>query len=148
MTAYDRDELWPAGYTVNQHPGGAGLPAYAAAPLPGSFVSILIGDSTHSLIFTTWVLPDRGQPITKYAAISGNNKGMVWSHDPLSLPTAQQFEGRPRLDPLAGNHIGSAAALFGRAAVSRRRIRRHRWRCACAGRVVEVEDIVGPAAAR
>jgi hypothetical protein len=60
---------------------------------PGSFVSILIGDATHSLIFTTWIVPDRGQPITKYTGISGNNKGMVWSHDPLPLPTAQQFQG-------------------------------------------------------
>jgi primary-amine oxidase len=28
VTQYDRDELWAAGYTPNQHPGGAGLPAY------------------------------------------------------------------------------------------------------------------------
>jgi primary-amine oxidase len=31
VTRYERDELWAAGYTVNQHPGGAGLPAYASA---------------------------------------------------------------------------------------------------------------------
>ncbi|MFJ7213721.1 primary-amine oxidase [Amycolatopsis sp. NPDC098790] len=31
VTRYDRDELWPAGYTVNQNPGGDGLPAYASA---------------------------------------------------------------------------------------------------------------------
>lgn len=60
---------------------------------PGSFVSILIGDSTHSLIFTTWVDPEPGQPITRYAAISGNNKGMVWVHDPLALPAASTFAG-------------------------------------------------------
>lgn len=60
---------------------------------PGSFVSILIGDSTHSLIFTTWVDPEPGQSITRYAAISGNNKGMVWAHDPLVLPTASTFDG-------------------------------------------------------
>ncbi|QPM90279.1 primary-amine oxidase [Pseudooceanicola algae] len=30
VTQFDRDELWAAGYTPNQHPGGAGLPAYAA----------------------------------------------------------------------------------------------------------------------
>jgi primary-amine oxidase len=30
VTRYDRDELWPSGYTVNQNPGGEGLPAYAA----------------------------------------------------------------------------------------------------------------------
>ncbi|HKT55349.1 MAG TPA: primary-amine oxidase [Microbacterium sp.] len=30
VTQYERDELWAGGYTVNQHPGGAGLPAYAA----------------------------------------------------------------------------------------------------------------------
>ena len=30
VTQYERDELWPSGYTVNQHPGGAGLPAYVA----------------------------------------------------------------------------------------------------------------------
>lgn len=30
VTQFDRDELWAAGYTPNQHPGGAGLPSYAA----------------------------------------------------------------------------------------------------------------------
>ena len=60
---------------------------------PGSFVSILIGDSTHSLIFTTWVRPERGGKIAKYAAVSGNNKGMVWAHDPLSLPTEKDWAG-------------------------------------------------------
>jgi primary-amine oxidase len=28
VTQYDPEELWAAGYTVNQHPGGNGLPAY------------------------------------------------------------------------------------------------------------------------
>jgi primary-amine oxidase len=31
VTRYERDELWAAGYTVNQHPGGNGLPRYASA---------------------------------------------------------------------------------------------------------------------
>jgi primary-amine oxidase len=31
VTRYERDELWAAGYTVNQHPGGNGLPRYTAA---------------------------------------------------------------------------------------------------------------------
>jgi hypothetical protein len=61
---------------------------------PGSFVSILLDDSTHSLIFTTWVEPARGQPITRYAALSGNNKGMVWAHDPLPLPTPGDLAGK------------------------------------------------------
>ncbi len=30
VSRYDRDQLWPAGYTVNQNPGGDGLPAYTA----------------------------------------------------------------------------------------------------------------------
>jgi primary-amine oxidase len=30
VTQYDRDEFWAAGYTPNQHPGGAGLPSYVA----------------------------------------------------------------------------------------------------------------------
>ena len=30
VTQFDRDELWAAGYTPNQHPGGAGLPSYVA----------------------------------------------------------------------------------------------------------------------
>ncbi|MCU1405956.1 MAG: tyramine oxidase [Glaciihabitans sp.] len=30
VTQYNRDELWAAGAIVNQHPGGAGLPAYVA----------------------------------------------------------------------------------------------------------------------
>lgn len=58
---------------------------------PGSFVSILIGDSTHSLIFTTWVRPERGNKIEKYTAVSGNNKGMVWPHDPLALPSPESL---------------------------------------------------------
>lgn len=31
VTHYQRDQMWAAGYTPNQHPGGAGLPSYAAA---------------------------------------------------------------------------------------------------------------------
>lgn len=58
---------------------------------PGSFVSILIGQSTHSLLFTTWIVNGKN-PLTQYTAVSGNNKGMVWSHAPLSLPTKQQFQ--------------------------------------------------------
>ncbi|QOL82510.1 primary-amine oxidase [Pseudooceanicola spongiae] len=30
VTQFDRDEMWAAGYTPNQHPGGAGLPSYAS----------------------------------------------------------------------------------------------------------------------
>jgi hypothetical protein len=56
---------------------------------PGSFVSILIGDSTHSIIFTGWV-SERG-PITQYVGISGNNKGMVWPHSPIKLPSPDQL---------------------------------------------------------
>ena len=57
---------------------------------PGSFVSILIGDSTHSILFTGWVAPRDG-PITQYVGISGNNKGMVWPHSPMKLPSAEQL---------------------------------------------------------
>jgi len=60
---------------------------------PGSFVSIQLDGSTHSLIFTTWVRPERGGTITKYSAISGNNKGMVWPHEPLSLPASDLVDG-------------------------------------------------------
>ena len=28
VSQFDRDEMWAAGYTPNQHPGGAGLPSY------------------------------------------------------------------------------------------------------------------------
>lgn len=31
VTQHDRNQMWAAGYTPNQHPGGAGLPSYAAA---------------------------------------------------------------------------------------------------------------------
>ncbi|WP_203137685.1 primary-amine oxidase [Microbacterium sp. JZ31] len=34
VTQYERDELWPAGRSTNQNPGGAGLPAYIAADRP------------------------------------------------------------------------------------------------------------------
>jgi hypothetical protein len=55
-------------------------------------VSILLGNSTHSIIFTNWV-EERGQPISKYVGISGNNRGMVWPHAPLKLPTPDLFVG-------------------------------------------------------
>ena len=58
---------------------------------PGSFVSIALGDTTHSLVFTTWVI-ERGQPVTRYTAISGNNRGMVWPHAPLKLPALEDFK--------------------------------------------------------
>ena len=60
---------------------------------PGSFVSILTGDSTHSIIFTTWVR-DARKPITRYVGISGNNRGMVWSHAPLKLPSLEALKNR------------------------------------------------------
>jgi hypothetical protein len=55
---------------------------------PGSFVSIKIGESTHSIIFTTW-LQERSGPITRYTGISGNNKAMVWAHAPMKLPSSE-----------------------------------------------------------
>jgi hypothetical protein len=64
---------------------------------PGSFVSILIGESTHSIIFTGWVT-GRGRPITTYVGVSGNNKGMVWPHAPMKLPTSDTLA---RLSPEA-----------------------------------------------
>jgi hypothetical protein len=60
---------------------------------PGSFVSILIGDNTHSIIFTTWVR-DKRQPIRRYVGVSGNNRGMVWSHAPLKLPDPGGLKNR------------------------------------------------------
>jgi hypothetical protein len=62
---------------------------------PGSFVSIRIGQRTHSLIFTTWIFKGR-EPITQYTGLSGNNKGMVWAHAPLTLPSPKEFQGMSR----------------------------------------------------
>jgi hypothetical protein len=59
---------------------------------PGSFVSILIGDSTHSIIFTTWV-SERGR-MTRWVGVSGNNKAMVWPHAPMKLPSAEDLAGK------------------------------------------------------
>jgi hypothetical protein len=57
---------------------------------PGTFVSILTGEnSTHSLIFSRWV--NDGGAISRYVGISGNNKGMVWAHAPLELPTVDKI---------------------------------------------------------
>lgn len=60
---------------------------------PGSFVSIMNGESTHSIIFTGWI-QESNKPITKYVGVSGNNKGMVWPHAPLTLPTADEARGK------------------------------------------------------
>ncbi len=62
---------------------------------PGSMVSILTnhGTTTHTILFTTWI-EDAQQGITAYTGISGCNKGMVWSHAPLSLPSIHWAEGK------------------------------------------------------
>jgi len=59
---------------------------------PGSFVSIRTGQSTHSLIFTTWLLNGRN-PITQYTGVSGNNKAMIRAHAPLTLPSPGDTQG-------------------------------------------------------
>jgi hypothetical protein len=66
---------------------------------PGSFVSLKIGESTHSVIFTTWV-QERNGPITRYTGVSGNNKAMVWPHSPMKLPSAE-FIGKMTAEELA-----------------------------------------------
>ncbi|MGR3565643.1 MAG: primary-amine oxidase [Heliomarina sp.] len=45
VTRFDRDEMWAAGYTPNQHPGGAGLPAYSAANRPVDGEDIVVWHS-------------------------------------------------------------------------------------------------------
>lgn len=42
VTGYERDETFPAGLTVNQHAGGAGLPAFAAADRPVDGADIVV----------------------------------------------------------------------------------------------------------
>lgn len=61
---------------------------------PGAFVSIQTSEegTTHSLMFTTW-MKEPGKRITRYTAVSGNNRGMVWAHSPLTLPTAEKTAG-------------------------------------------------------
>ncbi|WP_319548556.1 hypothetical protein [Desulfogranum marinum] len=53
---------------------------------PGTIVSMLTNNcnSTHTAIFTQWIPKNEGE-ISKYTAISGNNKGMVWFHRELSI---------------------------------------------------------------
>ncbi len=60
---------------------------------PGSFVSVLIGETTHSIIFTGWI-QETNKPVTRYVGVSGNNKGMVWPHAPLTLPTPEDLRGK------------------------------------------------------
>ena len=56
---------------------------------PGSVACFLTnkGRTTHTAIFTTWIRRKKGKLINSYAAISGNNFGMVWAHSRLSLPS-------------------------------------------------------------
>jgi primary-amine oxidase len=55
VTQYDRDELWPSGYTVNQNPGGDGLPAYVAGDRPVDGEDIVLW---HTLGLTHYVRPE------------------------------------------------------------------------------------------
>jgi len=62
---------------------------------PGSIVSILTheGKSTHTIIFTTWIY-NKDKAIESYAGISGCNKGMVWAHPNLPLPSLNWSQGK------------------------------------------------------
>lgn len=62
---------------------------------PGSCVSILIGDSTHTILFSAWIIEANGG-ITRYTGFSGNNKGMVWSHGAMKLPDAGTTKGKSK----------------------------------------------------
>jgi primary-amine oxidase len=55
VTQYDRDELWPSGYTVNQNPGGDGLPAYAAGNRSVDGADIVVW---HTFGLTHFVRPE------------------------------------------------------------------------------------------
>ncbi|WP_206796047.1 primary-amine oxidase [Amycolatopsis sp. MtRt-6] len=55
VTQYDRDELWPSGYTVNQNPGGDGLPAYVANNRPVDGEDVVLW---HTLGLTHYVRPE------------------------------------------------------------------------------------------
>jgi hypothetical protein len=60
---------------------------------PGSYLSIRVGQppQTHSLIFTTWIVKGQ-EPITQYAAVSGNSRKMVRVNAPLTLPSPADFK--------------------------------------------------------
>ncbi|WZH51233.1 MAG: primary-amine oxidase [Nocardioides alkalitolerans] len=55
VTHYDRDQLWPSGYTVNQNPGGDGLPAYAAGDLSVDGEDLVVW---HTFGLTHFVRPE------------------------------------------------------------------------------------------
>ncbi|GLY63917.1 primary-amine oxidase [Amycolatopsis taiwanensis] len=55
VTRYDRDEMWPSGYTVNQNPGGDGLPAYTAGNRSVDGTDIVVW---HTLGLTHFVRPE------------------------------------------------------------------------------------------
>ena len=55
--------------------------------LPGSIVSICINNckTTHTLLFTSWIEDPDTKELNSFTAISGNNKDMVWFHEPVVL---------------------------------------------------------------
>jgi hypothetical protein len=37
---------------------------------------------------------ESNKPVSQYVGVSGNNKGMVWPHAPIALPTADDLRGK------------------------------------------------------
>ena len=51
---------------------------------PGSLVSVVTGaGASHTLLFAAWNSKDH---LSSFSAISGNNRGMFWSHPLIKIP--------------------------------------------------------------
>jgi len=66
VTAYDPEELRPAGHYPNQHPGGAGLPAWSAADRPLEDADVVLWYT----IGTTHVARPEDWPVMPVARVS------------------------------------------------------------------------------
>ena len=62
---------------------------------PGAVVSIITdAGQTHTIIFSNWIYTS--DKIESFTGISGCNRGMVWAHSPLLLPTDKDLSGKTK----------------------------------------------------
>jgi primary-amine oxidase len=103
VTRYERDELWPSGYTVNQNPGDDGLPAYTAGNRSVDGEDVVLW---HTFGLTHYVRPEDWPVMpVDYAGFKLKPDGFFDRNPTLDVPDLGSRQGGCATgDPGCGQH--------------------------------------------
>lgn len=111
VTQYEPSELWAAGYAVNLHPGGAGLPAYVAQDRPIDGEDIVVWHTfglTHFPRLEDWPI----MPVD-YAGFTLKPYGFFDRNPTLDLPRSESASCHSPAASTPASASASAASACG-----------------------------------